>query len=646
MKYLYTVEIDRPEFFRSFFPYYAFTWMVQFDNNYSGLIYSGWSPSGIGLDVNEAAINSVSAGQKIYRPVYSLHDVIGNSSTYYFDTTNRILYVHFNGDLSPRAFSDVSVKINLIFGTYKTNYANFNGILQSQQYYPRLRSVYNVSTSLDDLFNNKTKFESNKVSIANADYRFVNYNIGRNLTQKKFGALARIKNYTGDNIDSIDYANDFETIYQGRLAQIDEGSTLEISLTDLRKQFDKKIPEKTFDLIGNNYGESGEDEDPVVPLIYGNCKKIPCFCLNKEADASLIDTFDFLLCDNFREIDTTEIGDFYINNKKIGSFQTLSDCTIVQVNNAYVLQIDKDYFAKLEAAGPDSGTLDDTVSYENMDKFSINVQGYTLGTAFSSGFGLQIIRYILQDFYSYDFDDVYWDNGIEWLGQTTSSYHIGLHIAEPEAIYKVFEKIQTDCLGYLQITPNLKVKWVDNDDRTIQHHINSWEFIPENYVPVIKQDPEEVLAKYRIGYDKEWNQDEKYQFKIYDDNLNAALENYNTRQEKDFKTLLTDTDDVDDYADKISFYTGNSKDTVEIVIQLDADTINLRSGHWVTCDMNLPNKDILGLTKCQIVKTKMNIEKMQMQLTLRIMDLAEYLIDSNGNYLIDHDNNKLYEWRA
>lgn len=631
-EYLILAEVDKPIFHRKLFPYYAFVYMVQLNNDYTGLISSDFNPELIGLDT-DLNINSVNIKSVIYSEVFSLAEVIGIQSSYFYDYNNRILYIHYVDDLSPHAFTDAEHKISLTQGFYKTNVDGFNGIVRNQQYYGRLKSTSKVSYSKDDLFYSKQKFVSNSIDINNSDYRFVNYNIGASIEQKKYGGLVRIKVFSGEDIKNIDYYTDFTTIYQGRIDKITESETLTLNLADLRKQYDKTSPLTTFALIDNLYGESGLSEDPINPQIWGICKDIPTICLNKESDDTLINDYYFLVCSNHRAISSTAINKVYIDGILQTTLSTggVSYLEVFETDNAYLVKINKGYFEFVD----DSGAL----TYKGMDKLTFDMTGYVFGDGYDSNRGLYIASAILNDNYDITLTSTFYEDISAFLLQADESYQIGYYLDKPMEVYKQLEELSVSMMGALIVTPDLKLRWETDDEDPTTLDIPISALLGSNYIPKIVQDPSEVLAEVRCGYLKKWKSD-TYEYFSNNDNEESALINFNSRKSKDFHTLISSQSDAENYIARLKIYTDSSKDTVSFTTLLNNETAVIGAGDYIEVYIDLPNQPILGRTIQQIQSISFDYERMTVDITGRIMRIGnEYLLLDENNKIITDENN-------
>ena len=635
-EYLILAEIDDPTFTRRFFNYYAFTHIIQLDNDYTGLISSEFDPEAIGYST-VVSINSISVLNVALLQVYTLADVIATTGSWYHNNTNNVLYVHFPHDNAPMNYADGDIKINLVYGIYKTN-STFDGSINGQQYYPRLSSTGRITSSKDNLYYGKQKMSSNSIEIDNQDFRFVNYNIGVDVTQKKFGGLVKLKVFTGSDIDNIDYVNDFTTIYQGKISKIIESDKIKLDLEDLRKQYNKTSPNTTFDLVGNLYGESGLSEDPIVPQVWGKCHDVPTICLNKEGDSSILTDYVFLVCSNHRNLPANAIDKVYID----GVLQTSlssggSDyLTLTEVANGYIVTIDKYYFSFVDE-DPSSGNI----TFQNMENLTLDMTGYTFGDGYDYTKGLYIMNAILNDNYDIDIDNVYYDDPIELATQADASYQIGYYLKEPKEVYKQLEDISASLMGYFVITPELKLKWQTDDSEPSKVIIPISQQLGANYIPSISQDPSEVLASIRVGYLKKFHKD-TYEYITDDTNATDAVLNFNSRKSKDFETLITLDTDIADYISRLKVYTDKSNDTIKMKTLLNEDTALLQTGDYIESYVELPNKQLLGQTIQQIQSITINYEDMTIDITGRLMEVLgyyEYLADENGNFILDENDN-------
>ena len=402
----------------------------------------------------------------------------------------------------------------------------------------------------------------------------------------------------------------------------------------MRKQYDKKTPDNTFDRVANDLDDSGLTEDPFIPDVWGTCKGVPGICLNKDIEVppSGADYY-FMLCGNTNKIADDSVKAMYING-------TLLDITIPDVeliDNAYFIKIPTKYFSVLD------GETSADLSYEGMDDFTVDMEGYTSDTGTLYKRGLNIIRKILNDAYDITFSSVYYQSVIKFAIQDFQSYDIGYYVDKPTEVYKQLEEIQKSLLGSLKIDADLKLYWTTDDEPDTLFEIEQQDILGADWIPSIEQNPTTALGTFRVGHSKRWAAKE-YDYRVDDSNIDNALQQYNSREQKDFDTLLYKSADIDDFIDRVKPFTAMSTDTVSIEIPLTDESSVLAGGDWVRVPIDLPTKRILGYTKCQILSTNINIESMTIALELRIMELSSYLIDSNDFYLVDSENNRLYAW--
>jgi hypothetical protein len=605
--FLILAELDDPTFFRRFIIRSSHVWFIQLDNDYTGLISPVLQPSLAGYDV-DSNVNSVAVNQVIYKSVDNLAGVISTLASYYYDRPNRILYVHFQDNKTPYAFTDSEVKINLILGFYKTNAPIdiFDGVLIGQQYIPKLGSTGKIKTSKDDPYVGKQRFENNSIEILDGDYEFKEYNIGPNNTQKHFGGLVKIKAFFGDNITSIDYDNDLVTNYQGRIRNITESSTLRLELTDLRKQYDKKFPNETFDRISHNLNDSGLTENPFIQDIWGEARRVPVQCLNKDLVFPTISNYTFLVCSSRRTLATTAISEIYID----GVLKSGLTATPYIIDNAYFIDIPTSEFSKLDE--------DSNVVYEGMEKVSLTIDGYRDSSFNLITSGLGILQAILEDSYGILLTDVYYQDPAVFQTQINESPDIAYVVTKPTPVYKQLEEIQDSLVGYMLIDPDLKLFWETDDETAPVIEFFQDELLGVDYIPEVTQDPTNVLSVIRVGHSKKWDTS-RYDYNVDSSNEDNALTNYNSREQRDFNTLLYQPTDITSFIQKISPFSTISFDTVRFSILLTAETALLKAGDWIRANLDLPTKVLYGRTALQIQSTNQNLDSMTLDIVGRIM---------------------------
>lgn len=610
---LIIAEIDDPIFQKKFFPFFAFTWGVETKNNYDGLIHADFNPEDIGFDIGDVGINSVRIASILYLEVSTLADVIDTERSWYIwepSGTQKVLLIHFDNHNSPFEYENYELKIGLIFGIFKTNSQLFDGVIDNQQYYPRLSSDARLKDTKDDLYFSKQVFENSSIEIDNEDFRFIGYNTGIDLELKKHGNLVKIKLFTGDDIENIDYVNDFTIIYNGQIETIKEGLKLFLGLIDIRKSLSLKTP---FNYLNTNLLPDYSGSNLLIPQLWGVCFDVPVTCLNPNRDQ---DTnpgpYQFLICDNLkRQIATDSVSAVYID----GVNKSLTPTVSPGVDSIAMIEIGSIYF---ETVDDDGG-----VSYSNMSKVTIDCEGYLESSTLIET-GMEIIRAIILDNYGYDyiavfFDTTTWDTFENNTFSFKTNFDIGYYLKTPKAINKQIEEIAASLLGEFLIDENLKFSWSTDDETESKYEIKEYEVFPVSFVPMVSSDPTNVLKQYRIGYKRKWAGNANYEWIVNDDNAEIAVKNYNSFREKDFKTLINNAADVDEYMDRMHIFTAVSLDTINIKTIFKTEALQLKGGDWITGTFNHPNKEMFAYCVCQVLSRNIDIENWLTDLKLRII---------------------------
>ncbi|MFX0135320.1 MAG: hypothetical protein ACFFDN_16870, partial [Candidatus Hodarchaeota archaeon] len=485
----------------------------------------------------------------------------------------------------------------------------------------------------DDLYYSKQKFQSLTIKIDNHDQTWKNFNIGSNVS-KRNGNYARILFWSGEDADSAAY-DDFDLVYQGVIEKTTEGRIIEIILKDLRYSLKTTSPARYLDTTDYSYIKD-PDKEYILPQVWGKCYDVPCICLNEDVnDGGGSTAYLFLVCDiNDHDIASNSIQTVYINNKKVSLSPTIS--TDSTQGFAY-FSIDSDYF------GIDNGG---NIRFENMDKVTIDVHGYLKGSDFKESDGsttgsptdliengLAILREIIKYNYDWDYISVFYDI-TTWQTYEDAAYDIGYFLNSPIATYKQIEELAITQLGEFIWNENLKFSFNNDDFSSFALEIDKYKFFPEDYFPTFSVDSTEVLAKFRVGYQKKWNQKDELAFSWSIDNSNesTALMDYNSTKEKDFETLINNSTDALAYAIRILTFGGISIDTFTIRTTWDAK--DLKKGDWIKVQGDYISEDLVGWCKCQIQSVSLQTDTWTVEMELRIFEYYPLLVDSEGLFIL------------
>jgi len=632
-------EISDNEVWYKFFPYYGNTWLVRTNNIYIDLAHPDYELTNIGL-INELPVLSFLVDKSAYTKVDTIAEVISNDETFYYNIDDKTLLVHFKNHKPYHYFADNRIEIGFALGFFnspKTIDGEWNGI----QYDPRLISNPSLKSTIDDLFNGKQRLQGGNIKIQNTNLKYKNFNIGSGV-KKKNGNFVRTLIWTGDDATTAQY-DDFELIYQGVIEKISEGLQLGIDLRDIRSTLTEVSPVNYLD-VGFHPDIKDPDKEYLLPELWGTCYRVPCLCLNENAnDAGGTADYTFLVCDtSFKDIATDSIITVYINGKETTLTPTV---TIDNTQNIAYFSIPAiANFRILDGTGG-------STRYENMDKVTIDCEGYLKGDNFIEADGdittdptglldnaMAIIREILLKNYGYGYSSTFYDIAT-WQSfeeNTDFTYSIGYYLDKQITTQKQIEAISSSLLGTFIWDSNLKFSFDNNDFVSYVLEVPKHKLFPESYFPEFIQDSKNVIAKMRVGLKRKWNErdDElKYEWLIDDSNEDTALVDYNSTQSKDFGTLINNSTDAQKYSTRALEIVGISKDTFNL--QTDWLAKDLKAGDWIKVQADFIDTELIGWVKCQVQEVNPNTEKWMVDLTVRIFGYLKELTYNGVNVTKD-----------
>lgn len=203
----------------------AGVWCVYYDASYPWVdpsLLTGYTVQDFGI------IGSVMVDYQDQTQVASLALVSSTQESWYFDSTNEILYIHLVNSDSPNMHS---IFLGDVSGfSYSSIIPDGSAIY----YDGRLTRVPDLGRERDPLFFGKLVYPSAQVDLINADGFFDTFAEDNNI----YGNPARIRlGYAGIDI------SEYKTLFSGYIerTEISEES-FSLSVTDKRKQFTKPFP--------------------------------------------------------------------------------------------------------------------------------------------------------------------------------------------------------------------------------------------------------------------------------------------------------------------------------------------------------------------------------------------------------------------
>jgi hypothetical protein len=242
-------EIDQTQLNTQWINAGAGVWYVNFDNLYPEVetdLIPAWFTVQTVSNVGSVQVNGVPL-----TITNTLLDCSNNEGTFFYDGTNKELYIHLIGGSDPILGENI-VNIGVVYGY---SFHSFTPVGINVHYEGRLLSIPQINKSRDPMYWGKIQFEGGSVSLNNADGFFDLFgednNIYGNETRVKFGYR---------DLDIADYA----TVFVGYADKFDISTTqMSLSFKDKRKQLskavtyactDKNALEAIEELLLTNYG--------------------------------------------------------------------------------------------------------------------------------------------------------------------------------------------------------------------------------------------------------------------------------------------------------------------------------------------------------------------------------------------------------
>ena len=556
--------------------YRAGVWMVNFNKYYPDIdssLLAGVSAQDI------SKVGSVKASGVSLRPVATKADVQANDSSFHYDSNFKSLYVHCPDGDDPDLFL---MMIGVSYGT-----ANHGGVYSGFIYEGRLISVPSIAKSKDPLFFGVVSFEGGDVTIDNTNGKFDRFAEDNDV----FGNAARLLL----GFDDMPY-EDFIPRMSGYMERVQVTQTqLTVGIQDKRKQLSRSLPPNVFDdstypnIKEKNVGKG-------IPLGYGSIKNAPVVCTNEEESGP--SNWQFKICDT--------------------EFHSIKEITTVYVEGV--------------SKTPTATDLDEATfmlnlgDYNKGDDVTCTFKGYVdaLGNLIENG--LHVVRDLLLNYYGVKYNSNFyniarWDEG-----------------KAPAVNYFIKkEKKLIDIIG--EIAETVQGDFIVNDDgrfafRIYDPYAGAVQRIYQRQlleVPQFEYDPSEVLTSIKVGYAKDWAEDE---YLWLDDKSQETdiFKKFKTYLSEDFETLLTTKAAAQDFADKRLELSGDVKKTFTVLLK-PGQVILREIDDVIIVTVMRPAKTMLNDCKAEIIGIENDGNAMTVKLTCRLITiLAEMYVENECYY--------------
>ena len=482
-------ELDIGQQQTIWFNYSGYTWYVDFD-----AVYDRIDPAFLGGVTAQSILNvgSVSSDAAALLLAVDVATVEAEENTFYWDAVARRVYMHLTDGDRPVMHRIV---LGVVYGVGTADHI-IEGA--STIYYPRLRGVPRISKSRDPLFYGRLEYGGGAMDWDNAD--------------GAYDTLAEDQDVFGNSIRFFLGFNDeprasYRQLYTGIAGKIRVGQMLlGIDVGDLRKYLVTEIPDKVFhlddypDLKDGNIGKG-------IPIGYGEMRNVPATCTNED-EAPPPATFDFKLFD--------------VSRHPSG----ITSIDIVRVDGVPVVPT---------ASSAANATFSlATADYDPGQKVTVDCVGYKDDAGNTISNALDVIADILLRWMGIPYSATAYDQAL-WNAAQAQAPDISYFANKPTKINQIVEDICSSVRG-LFLSDRFG-RWSFRIPNPAAYPVRTLQGYRLLEDPAVDYDPEQAIGVVRVGYDKDWSEDE-YKYLRDDSRRAEVLARYKVAPEQTFDTLL------------------------------------------------------------------------------------------------------------
>lgn len=239
----------------------------------TGAYYMSFDPGLFGIPL------SVYEDGNSYTKVSSASACGSTASSWFFDVSNKLLYIHTSTGAAPNSVSESSyefcILVNVEFGfsTHSSVYQiGGQGIDYPYQPYVAVDFMSDISVRSGDFFSGTCQYSDGEIRFINDgwfDNAFKTFIWTYGLVQVKIGKIS-------------DSYSDFLTVWVGVIEKYSVAEdSASLSVIDFRTYFlSRTIPTdlfmtSTYPYMDPNYANMA------IPLVFGMCKNVPCVCIDQ-----------------------------------------------------------------------------------------------------------------------------------------------------------------------------------------------------------------------------------------------------------------------------------------------------------------------------------------------------------------------------
>lgn len=539
-------------------------------------------------------IKSLTVDAIQYNKVYTFSDLlITNQSFMYSYPTTRLL-VHFNDFEPPFIFNNIT--IGAVVGFSKSiigdNLPYFNNIYYEQ----RISKIFNIKKSKDPLFYGLLKYTTGSVACHNEDGYFDDWR-DRNL----FAQASRILIGQKDT----EYAN-YSLVFQGLIENDSRSWTdFSVKLQDPRKGLTQPIATNLLNQTDYPYLVADNVDKP-KPVKYGIQKNSPCICLNETQSGT--STFTFLLCDT--------------------EFNAVDSITQVYVDGVAASTASQNLAA---------GTFTLTMTADT-DQALVTAD-FIAGTILN---GVDIIKDLMYRYDDKNYTSTFWDTTETALAQTTAR-DTSVSVDDDKKLQDVIQQICIDIDGifFFKDSGVYTIRLYDAN-RAITKTINQDEWLNE---PTIDNNGSEFLSSVIIKYNHNIDADKYEQY----ENVNYKAEVFDTYKTYKTTTIETNLTSLADAQAKSESVMSISKLVGDIVTRTIPYTTDIEIMDFIVAApmSRTMTQNGVAVTPVygvyEVVGINKNLDKFEIDLTLRYIRAYTLSVDTVFSILIDESGNKIID---
>ena len=572
------VEIDTPLYF---------TW-----NNYQSGIWFAYVPAAKQTDTDDYGniayignddsqyynFQSVNVNGELYSEVASLSLCISTNKSWFYDTANEKIYIHFESFEPPCVYAVIAPGAAIGF----TNQIDqtTNNYFEDIYYEPLITGIPNFTKKKDSLFFGLIQYQGGSISFDNTGGYFDNF-----ATRDLYGQPVRIKL----SFEGLDYSDSL-LVYSGRVEDfIHDFKTFKLNVIDIRKLLSRKLPINVFNTTDYPSMDNKLIGIP-IPLIYGPGVKVPAY-------------------------------------KTSSGHWKFADTTYNNIDSGITV-----YNKKTEATFSHSGTgADGTFTGADTDD-----KLYVTCSQSTKKNGLDIITDLLETYEGIDYNSSNYDT-TEWETEKAGVMDEGIWIGKGnlKTSADIIEQICTDNQGIFDVLADGRFTYRSyNPDRTPSIEIFEDELLDD---PSIKYDSEEFLSSVKVEYSKDWLEKESEIF-TNDDYESEVYGRYRQYKERTFETALTSETDAETLTDSIMEI---SKFIYPIIgLTTKTQNIGMRILDNILYTFARQNgNEILARSRFQVLGVQLDLTNYKMGITIKQIESDDniYHIFDGGDSTTDYD---------